>query len=93
MKIIWHVLLFLQKAVAGILFHKVFVGGIPLESLDLSDVLERDIRDLMNCPGCPSDFKLFHIKEEYNKDLLVVFQSHRNSFFLDYNHRDGHFRV
>ena len=62
-------------------------------SIDLTDLVVKDFqlftdRDAMTC-----DFRSFSDSEDYNRDMLCIFQSFKKDFYLDHSQRDGHFRV
>jgi hypothetical protein len=64
------------------------------DAIDLRDLFTEDLRGTEQDVGAmPDDFKIFSSKDDYNREFLYVFQTFKGSFFLDYNHRDGHFRV
>jgi len=59
----------------------------------LSDALTGDSHQ-MSIPEKPhDDFKSFLTIDDYNRDFLSIFEASRREIFLDYTHKDGHFRV
>jgi hypothetical protein len=64
------------------------------KSIDLRDLLSGDQHLLEGETGTlADDFKIFSSKDDYNREFLCVFQTFKSSFYLDHNHKDGHFRV
>lgn len=63
-------------------------------AIDLSDLIGDDfcLTEEEN-EVLADDFKIFLSKDDYNREFLYVFQTFKSSFFLDYTHKDGHFRV
>lgn len=62
-------------------------------SMDMPDLFDEEFGALgSDVPGT-GDFKIFSSNDDYNKELLNVFQYSGKRVILDYNHRDGHFRV
>lgn len=64
-----------------------------LRDIDLSDLLIEDDESPDGGLLIKDDFKSFSSQADYNRDFLSVFQLHKKDVFLDYKHKDGHFRV
>jgi hypothetical protein len=64
------------------------------KAIDLQDLFSDDAQlSAEEVGSLDGGFKMFSSKDDYNREFLTVFQSCKSSFFLDYNHKDGHFRV
>jgi hypothetical protein len=64
------------------------------DSIDLGDLITEEFRLTIDDTDDLSDgFKIFESKDDYNREFLYVFQNFKSSFYLDYTHKDGHFRV
>lgn len=61
-------------------------------SIDLRDIFPTDVEDLFG-PEAEEEFRAFSSPDEYNREILYLFQTHSESFHLDRTHMDGHFRV
>lgn len=70
-------------------FHGIKLSPITDEELCFDPDVERMIREceLQNA------FRSYGTLEDYNKDFVIYFKSHRSDFYLDYSQKDGHFRV
>jgi hypothetical protein len=64
-----------------------------IQAIDLTDLFSEEPLELPEFGAVAGDFKVFSSNEDYNREFLYVFQACKKSFFLDYNHKDGHFRV
>jgi hypothetical protein len=64
------------------------------ESIDLGDLVTQEFHLVIDDAGDLAEgFKIFESKDDYNREFLCVFQNFKSSFYLDYSHKDGHFRV
>ncbi|MRR14643.1 hypothetical protein EG833_04290 [archaeon] len=70
-----------------------FLEKKTIRSIDLSDLFTDEFEILSRKNFMTDDFKSFSSTDDYNREFLSVFQSARRSFVLDYNQKDGHFRV
>lgn len=61
-------------------------------SVDLRDIFPTDVEDLFK-KELDEQFRVFSSPEDYNREILFLFQTHSASFHLDRSHMDGHFRV
>jgi hypothetical protein len=64
------------------------------DSIDLGDLITQEFHlTIDDSDTLADDFKIFESKDDYNREFLYVFQNFKSSFYLDYTHKDGHFRV
>ncbi len=70
-----------------------FLEKKTIRSIDLTDLFTDEYEILSRNKFITNDFKMFSSTDDYNREFLSVFQSFRRSFVLDYNQKDGHFRV
>jgi hypothetical protein len=68
--------------------------GVMIECISDEDLqFDPDIDRLLTDYEFNEAFRSFGSLEEYNKEFVTFFKSHRRRFLLDYSQRDGHFRV
>ncbi|HHO76121.1 MAG TPA: hypothetical protein ENN05_06795 [Deltaproteobacteria bacterium] len=79
--------------VMGQMFGRDILGKQSMKSIDFSDILENGFRSGIKPEYLKTDFKSCLSMDEYNKDFLNIFEVYRKGVFLDYSHKDGHFRV
>ncbi len=65
----------------------------PSERIDLSDIFPLGIEDVIKSGHYEKRFRLCKSDDEYNKEVVDYYRCHWDSFFLDQNNRDGHFRA
>lgn len=61
--------------------------------IDLSDIFPHGIEDILKNSGYENRFRLCKSNDEYNKEVKDYYRYHWDSFYLDQNNRDGHFRA
>lgn len=71
----------------------------PFCGIQLSPIAEEDLcfdpdveRMIRECE-LRDAFRTFGTLEDYNREFVSYFKSHRSDFYLDYSQKDGHFRV
>jgi len=69
-----------------------FLEKKQIGNIDLTDIFTEEL-ELISDKCSAEDFKIFSSTADYNREFLSVFQTFKRSFVLDYNHKDGHFRV
>lgn len=68
--------------------------SVNLEHIDEEDLCyDPDVERILKSLELQSAFRCFRTLEDYNKDFIAYFKSHRREFLLDYSQKDGHFRV
>ena len=77
------------RRITGNPFLGVTINSITDEDLRIEYNMDRMIREY----DLDDDFRSFGNLEEYNREFLVFFKTHRREFLLDYSQKDGHFRV
>jgi hypothetical protein len=60
--------------------------------IDLSDIFPPGIEDILKNIGCENRFRMCKSKDEYEKEVKDYYRYHWDSFYLDQNNKDGHFR-
>jgi len=85
----------LYKKLMGLFFPKAdTLNKQVVNAIDLTDLFSDDLQVSAEEVGKLAEgFKIFSSKDDYNREFLFVFQNYKSSFLLDYNHKDGHFRV
>ena len=79
----------LWRRMTGNPFKDITIGCISDEDLRFDPDMERMLTDY----EFDEAFRSFYSLDEYNKDFVIFFKSHRREFLIDYSQRDGHFRV
>jgi len=51
------------------------------------------MREIMEPGKNMENFILFFSPEDYNREVMHIFERHWKAFYLDRSHWDGHFRV
>lgn len=73
--------------------------GNPFNGIKLSPIADEDlcfdpdVERMMEDRALGDAFRSFGTLEDYNRDFITFFKSHRSDFYLDYSQKDGHFRV
>ncbi len=70
-------------------FHGIRLSPINCEELCFDADVERMVREC----ELKGAFRSYGALEDYNKEFVVIFKSHRSDFLMDYSQVDGHFRV
>lgn len=71
----------------------------PFQGIQLSHISEQDlcfdpdVERMLREGELPDAFRIFGTLEDYNRDFVMYYRSHRSDFFLDVSQKDGHFRV
>jgi hypothetical protein len=74
--------------------------GKVYQSTKIASILDDDIHpitssleDIILELGLDSEYRDCGSLDEYNRDFLTIFKTHRRDFLLDHSQKDGHFRV
>jgi hypothetical protein len=66
---------------------------MQLKAIDITDVFPKDMREILEPGKNMENFILFFSPEDYNREIMHIFERHWKAFYLDRSHWDGHFRV
>lgn len=74
--------------------------GKVYQSTEIASISDDDIHpisssleDIIIELGFDSEYRDCGSLDEYNRDFLAIFKTHRSDFLLDHSQKDGHFRV
>jgi hypothetical protein len=74
--------------------------GKVYQSTEIASISDDDIHpisssleDIIIELGFDSEYRDCENLDEYNRDFLAIFKTHRRDFLLDHSQKDGHFRV
>lgn len=81
----------LFRFLSGLLINLRLYSQINLKPIDLADVFPADMDDLLRTEN--NNFRLLSSIEDYNREIVYLFQAHGDAFYVDRSHTDGHFRV